>query len=276
MSLGPLIIPAVAPWNYQPLHSFIPHPECPRHILRHGMSPPWRIWRRFLPLMPCLSPTTMSPTVRSIRPNLSFVLDQLDVTSCPLEPGDIAVETVLNDSGDWGLPGLSVYDRLCLQSADPVFGALAAPVGSTGEFHLFPLQWCHSSHGRRHVGTGWGPCRVLVSSCEMVIHPGASLTIEGQLVLHPGSKLTVLSGGTLDLSGGMVEQLEGSIIAAEIGSQIAASGSVFWAQHPAQYALSRIGDPPRFRDAVEPPPRSGCAHSDAAPDPTSTWPTKAA
>ena len=226
----PIDIPAVAPWNYQPLHSFIPTPSA------LGISPPWDVstmenLAALSPFDAVFVPDDNEPHSEVNPANLSFVLDQLDVTSCPLEPGDIAVETVLNDSGDWGLPGLSVYDRLCLQSADPVFGALAAPVGSTGEFHLFPCSGAIQVMDGGTLELGGGPAGSL-SSCEMVIHPGASLTIEGQLVLHPGSKLTVLSGGTLDLSGGMVEQLEGSIIAAEIGSQIAASGSVFWAQHP--------------------------------------------
>lgn len=224
----PLQIPAIESDDYQPLHSFIPTGSA------LGVSPPWAG-------LTAAQLVTGSPfdgvhfgevnePHSEVNPaNIAFVLSQLDFTECPIPPGDLLGETALNADGDWFLPALHVLDRLCLQSADPTFGAAAAAPNSHGIFELQRCPGFLSVAPNASLELGGGTASDM-STAQLTVRSGSTLLISGQLTLHPGSELVIESGATLQISGGMVDQRPHSTVRALPGSLIQADGQTTWAQ----------------------------------------------
>lgn len=222
----PLVIPEIEASQYQPSHSFIPTGSA------LGAPPPW--YGLTAEQLTEASPFDgihfgdFNEPHSEVNPaNIQFVLEQLDFTECPILPGDLEGEVVLNAAGDWFLPPLHVLDRLCLQSADPVFGADAAAPNSHGIFEMQPCP------GYLSVGPGatlelGGGLPTELSTAQLIVRSGSTLHIQGKLTVHPGSELVLESGATLMISDGFLDQRPHSIVRAEPGSFIQSEGQITW------------------------------------------------
>lgn len=225
----PIDVPHIQPWQYQPLHSFIPTPSA------LAIPPPWNA--QTMDSLAGLSPFDaihVAPLLNEphseINPNnLSFVLEQIDISTCPLLPGMVEDEVVLNQGGDWNLPELLIAGRLCLQSTDPLFGADAAVAGSHGSFISQPCGQgiTVSESGTLELG---GSLQSGGATADLVIASGSTLHVEGHLILHPGSRLILKPGAHLLLSGALIEQNPSSSIVAESGSFMVFNGTNHWHQ----------------------------------------------
>ena len=226
----PIDVPHIQPWQYQPLHSFIPTPSA------LGIPPPWSA--QTMDSLAGLSPfdaiyvAPVNEPHSEINPNnLAFVLEQIDVSTCPLPPGDVGDEVVLNEAGDWSLPELSISGRLCLQSTDTAFGMQAAAIGSHGTFISQPCGQGITVQDSGTLELG-GSLASGGATADLVIAPGSTLLVEGSLLLHPGSRLILKPGSRLILSGALVEQSQASSIVAAQGSIIEHEGINHWQQQP--------------------------------------------
>lgn len=224
----PIDVPHIQPWQYQPHHSFIPTPSA------LGISPPWN--SQTIDSLAGLSPfdaihvaSTNEPHSEINTDNLAFVLEQVDISTCPLLPGTVEDEVVLNQEGDWNLPELFISGRLCLQSADTVFGMDAADAGSHGSFISQPCGQGIAVQASGILELG-GSMPTGGTTADLVIASGSTLLVEGHLILHPGSRLILKPGSQLLLSGALVEQSPTSSIVAEQGSFIQYNGINHWSQ----------------------------------------------
>ena len=224
----PLVIPVIEAGQYQPLHSFIPTGSA------LGAAPPW--YGLSAEQLTEASPFDevhlgdINQPHSEVNPaNIQFVMEQLDYTECPILPGNLEEEVVLNASGDWFLPPLHVLQRLCLQSAGMEFGESAAEPNSHGTFEIQPCPGYLSvaSGGILELGGGLPSD---MSTAQLIVRSGSTLQIHGQLTLHPGSELVLEPGATLQISGGIVDQRPHSIVRALPGSIIHSEGMVIWTQ----------------------------------------------
>lgn len=224
----PLQIPGIASGDYQSLHSFIPTASA------LGVSPPWNgLTAEQLaegsPFDGIHFGENNEPHSEVNPANMQFVLEQLDFTECPLAPGDLDGDVVLNASGDWFLPPLNVLNRLCLQSAAPEFGAAAAAASSHGAFELQPCPGSLSVAPDAILELGGGSASDMATA-QLTVRSGSTLYIEGKLTLHPGSELVIESGATLQISGGIIDQRGHSAVRALPGSIILSHGHNTWTQ----------------------------------------------
>ncbi len=226
----PIDVPAIVPAEFQPLHSFIPTPSA------LGIALPWS--SETMGALNSLSPFDAIHHGLSNEPhsevnpaNVAFVLNQLDLTECPLAPGFLAGEHVLNASGDWGLPSLAVAGRLCLQSSDPVFGTAGAPSGSVGWFEVHPCAEAIEVMEGGMLELGGGPSPV-VPSAHLTLQDHTMLRISGHCILHENSTLTLEAGSRLVLAGGTLDMRTGSRIHAKPGSEILITSHALWTQEP--------------------------------------------
>ncbi len=231
----PIDIPPIGAGQFQPLHSFIPTPSA------LGIPPPWNA--ETMNNLASLSPFhsihhgEYNEPHSEINPaNVAFVLDQLDFTECPLSPGLLTGDQVLNAAGDWGLPGLSITGRLCLQSSDPQFGNAAAPPGSTGIFEVHPCTENIDVLAGGVLELGGGPA-ASASEAHLTLHSGTALTVTGHCILHEHSTLTLEAGATLTLNGGTLDLRAGSVLRAMPGSHIVGTSDFLWTQQPGSQVL---------------------------------------
>lgn len=224
----PISIPLIETDQYQTLHSFIPTPSA------LGIGLPWTI--STLDNLTSLSPFDAIHVGEGNEPhseinsgNSTFVLSQLDLTECPLAPGVLMGDAVLNETGDWNLPSLQVSGRLCLQSADSVFGSQAAPPSSSGSFTLNACSGTLlvTDSGHLELGGGLPP---LTSHAQLTLSSGSQLEVKGTLTLHENSILILEEGSELIIDGGFIDQRMGSQVWAHSGSIITASDAVTWIQ----------------------------------------------
>ena len=224
----PLSIPPIQPWEYQPLHCFIPTPSA------LGIPPPWN--ESTMDSLALMSPFDSVHIAPENEPhseintlNSEFVLNQIDWSTCPISPGWVSDTVQVHSFGNWSLPDLTIDGLLALQSAHAMFGAQAAPTGSHGLFHLHP---CGSGitikpTGTLQIGGGYGPN---AATAELVLSAGSILRIEGDLRIGAGSQLRLEPGSVLQLVGGHLHQSGGSVLSADPGSAIMATGAVSWHQ----------------------------------------------
>ena len=220
----PMNIPPIDSEEIVALHSFIPTPSA------LGIPPPWNGGQ--MDSLAMHSPfdaihhgADNEPHSQINPANLSFVLNQLDMTECPLLPGDLNEEVVLNDTGDWDLPGLTVDGRLCLQSAEGTFGDGAAPLGSHGEFRLGPCSGVISilEEGQLELGGGSATAHLIVSA-------GATIFLRGQLILHPGSTMTLEPEAQLIIDGGILDQRSEAVFECLPGARVNTPSAALWTQ----------------------------------------------
>ena len=227
----PLNIPPIDLDGITALHSFIPTQSA------LGIPGPWTAAQ--MDSLALLSPFdaihhgTFNEPHSQINPaNLAFVLNQLNVTECPLAPGDLDDDVVLNDTGDWELPGLAVGGRLCLQSADDIFADAAADPGSHGAFRLPPCagEITVLEGGVLELGGG-------SATAHLTVSVGTSLIIRGQLVIHPGSTLTLESEAQLIMDGGVLDQRSGAVVESRSASRIMTPTTALWTQQSDSHFL---------------------------------------
>lgn len=226
----PLSIPSIEADDYMALHSFIPTPSA------LGIPHPWGVMNLDSVLMNSPFDTLhcglYNEPHSEINPaNTAFVLHQLDYSECPIDPGMVSGDQVLNAGGDWSLPSLDIAGRLCLQSADAQFGLAAAAPGSSGDFILAD---CGSTirvlpEGVLELGGGTALNPALAN---LTVPPGGRLEIEGKAIVHPGSALHVAPGGTLVLRGGRMDQRTVGNVHLMAGSQLVVDGASLWTQGP--------------------------------------------
>ena len=224
----PLQIPAITADEYQPLHCFIPTASA------LGIAPPWEgITAEQLvtdsPFDDVHFATVNEPHSEINTANIQFVLNQLDLTECPVPPGDLTGEVVLNEAGDWFLTALTVLGRLCLQSAEQEFGADAAAPSSHGTFEILSCPGLLTVGAEGILELGGGAASEMATA-QLTVRSGSTLRIEGQLILHPGSELVLEPGAALQIAGGILDQRPHSTIQAQPGSTIESEGHNVWAQ----------------------------------------------
>ena len=227
----PVCLPPIEPEQLEPLHSFIPTSSA------LGIPPPWTLMvdpveaETNSPFDAIHIAATNEAHSEINDANITFLLEQMDRTQCPLAPGTALSDTILLAEEGWRLSPLVVEGRLALHSADTTLCSPAAEPLSHGEF---TVDGCSGGFQVSPGGTlelGGGVFPDSFSTAMLTLTDGGQLVVEGALVLHAGSELRVEAGTELRFEDAQLDLRQGSRLTLLPGALLTMEGHTLWIQH---------------------------------------------